>query len=152
MLTRIVSGIRGAVGGALRAGCPLLLCAAALGIAGLLQLCGAVDSLSSWQRSLLAGHPFYLSADEAHTTLLSPAATWAACAALTLYLSAVLLREPRLGRRSYLCLLAAVATQLPGCMCVLWHGVLYTALPLLCIALLWLATVPAALLARHHTP
>lgn len=104
--------------------------------------------LDEWQLMLLAGDPFYMPAQDAQVSLLSPAATFSACVCLTLYLGAVLLRQPRMGQRNHVCLLAAVAIALPGMMCVLWHGVLYVAQPLVCVLLLWLLAVPCSLIRR----
>ena len=104
--------------------------------------------LDEWQLMLLAGDPFYMPAQDAQVSLLSPAATFSACVCLTLYLGAVLLMQPSLRKRTHLCLLAAVALFLPGVMCVLWHGVLYVGQPLACVAMLWLALVPVALVRR----
>lgn len=113
-----------------------------------LQACRLFAPLNEWQLLLLAGDPFYLSAADAQLSLLSPGATFGACVCLTLYLGAVLLRMPRMGQRNHLCLLAAVAVALPGVMCVLWHGVLYVAQPLMCVLLLWLAVVPCTWIRR----
>lgn len=113
-----------------------------------LQACRVFMPLNEWQLVLLAGDPFYLSAQDAQMSLLSPGATFAVCVGITLYLAAVLLRTPEIGRRNHLCLLAAVAIGLPGVMCVLWHGVLYVAQPLMCVLLLWLAVVPCSLIRR----
>lgn len=113
-----------------------------------LQACRLFVPLNEWQLLVLAGDPFYLSAADAQVSLLSHGATFGACVCLTLYMAAVLLRMPRLGQRNHLCLLAAVAVGLPGVMCVLWHGVLYVAQPLVCVLLLWLAVVPGSMIRR----
>ena len=104
--------------------------------------------LHDWQLRILAGDPFYLSAQDAQVSLLSPGATFACCVGVTLYLGAALLRQLRLVSRSHLCLLAFVAMALPGLMCVLWHGVLYVAQPLMCVLLLWLVLVPGSYFRR----
>lgn len=104
--------------------------------------------LDEWQLLVLAGHPFYLSAEDAQISMLSAGGTFGLCVAVTLYLGAVLLMQPSLRKRTHLCLLAAVALFLPGVMCVLWHGVLYVGQPLACVAMLWLALVPVALVRR----
>ena len=126
----------------------LALNAFSLGGLLLLSICGVFEQLDELQLSVLGGHPFYLSAEDAQASLLSPGATWALCAALSLYLGGVLLLQPRLSRRNHLCLLAAAAAGLPGLMCVLWHGVLYVAPLLVCILLLWLAVVPLVFIRR----
>lgn len=113
-----------------------------------LHACGAVEALNLAQLEMLAGHPFYLSAEDAQVSLLTPVGSFALCVLLVLYMGAVLLREPRLMRRSHLCLLAALAVGLPGLMCVLWHGVLYVAELLLSILLLWVIVVPLAQIRR----
>ena len=113
-----------------------------------LQACRFFAPLDEWQLYLLAGDPFYLSAADAQVSLLSPGGMFGVCVGLTLYLGAVLLRVPRLVQRSHLCLLAAVAAALPGVMCVLWHGVLYVAQPLVCVLLLWLVVVPCSAIRR----
>lgn len=104
--------------------------------------------LDEWQLRILAGHPFYLSAEDAQVSLFSQGGTFAVCVGVTLYLGAVLLLQPRLSRRNHICLLAAVALGIPGLMCVLWHGVLYVGQPLVCILLLWLVVVPCSLIRR----
>lgn len=113
-----------------------------------LQACRLLSPVNEWQLRVLVGDPFYLPAADAQVALFSPAVIFGACVCLTLYLSAVLLRMPSMGQRSHLCLLAAVAVALPGVMCVLWHGVLYVAQPLVCVLLLWLAVVPCAMIRR----
>lgn len=113
-----------------------------------LQACRLFAPMHDWQLILLAGDPFYLTAQDAQVTLLSAGEMFALCVVITLYLGAALLRQKRLARRSHLCLLAAVAISLPGLMCVLWHGVLYVAQPLACVILLWLALVPCAFARR----
>lgn len=126
----------------------VLLCVATLLCERLLHLCGAFDLADEWQLIVLAGHPFYLSAEDQQVSLLTPGATLALSMGITLYLSAVLLRQPLLRKRNHLCLLAAVAVLLPGCMCVLWHGVLYVSRPLMCILLLWLVLSPITYIRR----
>lgn len=113
-----------------------------------MQACRVFSTLDEWQLIVLAGDPFYLSAQDAQVSLLTPGATFGVCVCVTLYLGAVLLRQKRMGKRNHLCLLAAVAIALPGVMCVLWHGVLYVAQPLMCILLMWLAVVPCSLIRR----
>ena len=50
-----------------------------------------------------------------------------------------------LAKRTQICFLAALATLLPGLLCILWNGVLYMAAPLFCVLLLWVlaALLPA---------
>ncbi len=107
-----------------------------------LLLSGALSPLNEAQLRLLAGHPFYIDAEAAQVSMLSPIGTFVLCTVLTLWLAAVLLREHRLGRRTQVAFLAALAMALPGLICVLWSGVLYVAAPLACVALLWGCTVP----------
>lgn len=125
-----------------------VLCVAVLGVAVALQLGGVFERVDEWQLRVLAGHPFYITAEDAQVSLLGPGGTWGVSVGLVLYLGAVLLQQQRLSRRNHLCLLAAVAVALPGLMCVLWHGVLYVGLPLVCIFLLWVALVPLPLVRR----
>ena len=126
----------------------VMLCIGVLAMLVGLQACRLFAPLNEWQLLLLAGDPFYLPAADAQVSLLSPGATFGVCVGLTLYLGAVLLRQPRMGQRNHLCLLAAVAVALPGVMCVLWHGVLYVAQPLVCVLLLWVVLVPCSLIRR----
>lgn len=114
----------------------------------LLQATGIFAFFHEQQLALLAGDPFYMTAQDAQVSLLSPGHTFALCVFITLYLGAVMLRQPRLGRRNHICLLAAVAVGLPGMMCVLWHGILYVAQPLACVCLLWVVLVPCSLIRR----
>ncbi len=113
-----------------------------------LQLGGALSALDEAQLRLLAGHPFYIGAEEAQVSLLSPVATFVLCTVLVLWLAAVLVRERRCSRRTQLAFLVALAIALPGLLCVLWGGVLYVAAPLACTALLWFYAVPVAALWR----
>lgn len=126
----------------------VLLSISVLAIVVGLQACRFFMWLDEVQLLILGGHPFYLSAEDAQVTLLTPGGCFALCVFITLYLGAVLLMQTRLGRRNHLCLLAAVAVFLPGLLCVLWHGVLYVGQPLMCIALLWVALVPLSLIRR----
>lgn len=128
-----------------------MLCVGVLGAVVVLQACGFFAMLHDGQLILLAGHPFYMSAEDAQVSLLSPAGTFGACVVITLYMGAVLLLQRRMRQRSHLCLLAAVAVALPGLLCVLWHGVLYVAQPLFCVFLLWLVVVPAVLIRRFFS-
>lgn len=117
-----------------------------------MQACHFFNPLHDGQLILLAGDPFYMPAEDAQRSLLSAGGTFALCVVTTLYLGGVLLRQPRMGRRNHLCMLAAVAVALPGAMCVLWHGVFYVAQPLVCILLLWLAVVPCSMIRRLFVP
>ncbi len=116
-----------------------------LPVVGLL-LSGAFEPWDEAQLRLLAGHPFYIGAEEAQLSLLSPVSTFILCVLSTLWLSAVLVYEHRYSRRSQAAFLAALAMALPGLICVLWGGVLYVAPPLACVLLLWCYTVPLAAL------
>ncbi len=121
-----------------------------LGSVVIMQACRLFRLLDEAQLLILAGHPFYMSAEDAQVTLLSSGWQFAACVGITLYFGAVLMMQRRLGRRSHICLLAAAALALPGLLCVLWHGVLYVSQPLTCIFLLWLIHVPLTAWYRHH--
>lgn len=125
----------------------VILSVSVLAVLVLLQVCRVFEALDMQQLRILAGHPFYLSAEDAQVSLFSPGKTFSVCVLLTLYLGATLLQQ-RMSRRNHICLLAAVAVFMPGLMCVLWHGVLYVAQPLVCILLLWLILVPLSLLRR----
>ncbi len=126
----------------------MLSCLATLVPVVLMQLVGLFSFLDDAQLRLLAGHPFYLGAEEAQVSLLSPVGLFCVCTLLTLWLAAVLLREHSLSHRSQVAFLAALAVALPGLLCVLWGGVLYVATPLVCIAALWCFTVPLVALLR----
>ena len=108
--------------------------------------CFVLDEI---QLRLLAGHPFYLSAEDAQVSLLSPVASFSLCVVITLYLSAILMRRRSLVSRSHIALLAAVAVALPGIIGILWHGVLYVGQMLLCIFFLWLLLVPVSFIYRR---
>ncbi len=114
----------------------------------LLQLCNGMLTLDEAQLRLLAGHPFYIGAEEAQVSLLSPVGTFVLCLLLTFWLAAVLVREHRYARRTQVAFLAALAVALPGLICVLWGGVLYVASPIVCVLLLWGYTVPGSALWR----
>lgn len=123
----------------------ILLCIGTLSATAGLMMGGFFDALALEHIRLLGGHPFYIEAESAQVSLLSPAGIFAICTAITLYLSVVLLRNPGLAKRTQICFLAAVATALPGLLCILWNGVLYVAAPLFCVLLLWVlaALLPA---------
>lgn len=118
----------------------VVLCAAVLIPVGILMATDAFYGVDEWQVEFLLGHPFYLDAQDVQVSLLGHGGVFGICTLLTLYLSLVLLAEKRIGRRTQICILALVAVALPGMLCVLWHGVLYMAPPMLCVALLWLLT------------
>lgn len=105
--------------------------------------------LDEVQLVVLAGHPFYLSAQDAQISLLSPAGQFGLCVLITFYFGGVLMLQRHPGRRTHICLLALVVLGLPGLLCVLWHGVLYVSQALACILLLWVILVPAAILYRR---
>lgn len=129
----------------------VLLCGSVAALLPLLQVVGFFAWLEEWQIILLAGDPFQMSALDAQVTLLSSGKMYVSSLALALYLGGVLLRQPRLLRRTHICLLAAAAAVLPGFMCVLWHGVLYVGQPVVCVLLLWLALVPLAAIRRFFS-
>lgn len=129
-----------------------LLCLSVLGGIVVMQACSFFHALDEAQLIILAGHPFYLSAEDAQVNLLTPGWNFAACVVLTLYLSAVLMLQRRLSRRTHICVLAAAALALPGLLCILWHGVLYVSQPLTCISLLWLILVPVTACYRCRRP
>lgn len=114
-------------------------------------LSGLAEELELEQIRFLGGNPFYISAEEAQVSLLGPAGTFGLCLGVTLWLSAVLLRERRMAGRLQIMLPALVALALPGLLCVLWGGVLNMALPLLCALLCWLGAElrPLARSLRH---
>lgn len=118
----------------------ILLCVSTLGATAALMMMGVFDALGLEQIRLLAGHPFYMEAAVAQVSLLPPYGIFGICIALTLFLSAALLRNTGLAKRTQICFLAALATMLPGLLCILWDGVLYMAAPLFCVLLLWLLT------------
>ncbi len=130
----------------------IALCLATLLPVVLLLLGGALSAWDDTQLRLLGGHPFYISAEEAQVSLLSPSATFLFCSLFTLWLAAVLLREHRYARRTQVAFLAALALALPGLICVLWGGVLYVAAPLACVLLLWCYMVPGCALWRVLAP
>ncbi len=123
----------------------ILLCLITLGTTAGLMMCGFFDALALEHIRILGGHPFYIEAESAQVSLLPPAGIFAICTGITLYLSVVLLRNPNLAKRTQICFLAALATLLPGLLCILWNGVLYMAAPLFCVLLLWVlaALLPA---------
>lgn len=116
-----------------------------------LQLTDFFERCDEQQLRILAGHPFYISAEDVQVTLLSPPVTFAICVGIALYLGAVLLRCRSYARRSHICLLAAVAIAMPGLLCVLWHGVLYVGQPLTCLAALWLLLVPCSFVEKFFS-
>lgn len=122
-----------------------------LALTTLAAFCGLAEELELEQIRLLGGNPFYISAEEAQISLLGPAGTFGLCLVVTLWLSAVLLRERRMAGRLQIMLPALVALALPGLLCVLWGGVLNMALPLLCALLCWLGAEmrPLARALRH---
>ena len=123
----------------------IMLCIATLGATATLMMLGFFDALGLEQIRILAGHPFYIEAAVAQVSLLPPHGIFAVCTLMTLFLSVVLLRNPGLAKRTQICFLAALATLLPGLLCILWDGVLYVAAPLFCVCMLWVlaALIPA---------
>ncbi len=112
------------------------------------MLSGVLEELENRQIAILGGHPFYMPAEEMQVNLMGPVGTFCLCAVVTLYLSAVMLREHRYGRRTQVAFLAAVALALPGLMSVFWGGVLNMAAPVFCVVALWCFAVPFAIAAR----
>ncbi len=127
-----------------------LLCIITLGSTVALIIGGIFDICSLEQIRLLAGHPFYIDAAAAQVSLLPPAGIFTICTFITLYLALVLLRCRSFAKRTQICFLAALATALPGLLCILWDGILYMAAPLFCVCLLWVLTalIPA-IFSRH---
>lgn len=104
----------------------------------LLMVLGVVDALELEQIRFLGGHPFYIDAVEAQESMLSYGGMFAISAVATLYLAAVLLREPRFIWRLQIAFLAVIALALPGILCVLWGGIINMAAPVISVLLLWL--------------
>ncbi len=125
----------------------ILLCIGTLLTTVILMLAGALTALHAWQVRLLQEAPFYMAAEETQQLLMEPLTAFYICFALVLYLAAVLLKEPRLGRRTQLAVLALLAACLPGFICVLWGGVLPVSAFAASIVILWALTVPLAALA-----
>lgn len=118
-----------------------LLCLAVLACTMALLLAGLFEGPDVAQLHLLCGNPFFLEAEAAQLSLLSPAATFGLCIPLTFYLGLVLLRQRHFGSRTQITFLAAVAAALPGLLCVLWGSVLYVSPFLFCILACWLLVV-----------
>lgn len=122
-----------------------------LALATAAEFAGFAEALELEQIRLLGGSPFFIGAEEAQVSLLGPAGTFGLCLAVTLWLSAVLLREHRFLGRVQIMLPALMALALPGILCVLWGGVLNMATVLLCALLCWLGAElrPLARALRH---
>lgn len=115
-----------------------LLCFLVLATAMALFLTGSFEQADLTQLRILCGNPFFLEAEAAQVSLLSPAQTYGICILLTFYFSMALLRQRRFGARTQITFLALVAFGLPGLLCVMWGGVLYVAPILFCLSLSWL--------------
>ncbi len=124
----------------------ILLCVTTLLTIVILMVSGALAALRAYQVELLQSAPFYMAAEETQILLLEPLSGFYICLALVLYLAAVLLREPRLGRRTQVAALALLAAVLPGLICVLWGGVLPVSAFACSVLTLWVLTVPASAL------
>lgn len=116
------------------------LCVPVLLGTGLVMVTGGFAAAGEWQVELLLGRPFYMEAQDIQVSLLSPGETYAACTGLTLYFALLLPNLSGAASRTQVCFSAAVALLLPGFIGTLWHGVLYVAPFLFCMALLWLLT------------
>lgn len=116
----------------------------------LLFLTGMFEQPDIAQLHILCGNPFFLEAEAAQISLLSPASTFGLCIPLTFYLGLVLLRQRRLATRTHIAFLAAVAAALPGILCVLWGGVLYVSPFLFCIISCWLLVIAIPFFRRTH--
>lgn len=126
-----------------------LITPAALFMVVLLTLCGVTEQLEWEQIRLLGGNPFYIGAEEAQVSLLSPAALFGLCIPVTFYLAIVLLRERHFSGRLQVIVPALAALALPGMLCVLWGGVLSVA-PLLTAALTTWVGAEISHLIRHR--
>lgn len=111
-----------------------------LGLILLLMLSGAQARIEEWQTQLLCREPFLIEAQQLQEPLLSAPGNFAISVIVTLYLSLVLLREPRWTRRTQLAFLAAAVLAMPGLLCVLWSGMITPAGPVCSVAALWLLT------------
>ncbi len=118
----------------------VLLCMLVLPGTGALMMTGGFAAADEWQVKLLLGRPFYMEAEDVQISLLSPGATFAVCTAVTLYFSLLLPNLNGAAARTQVCFTAVPALLLPGLIGTLWHGVLYVAPFLFCVALLWLLT------------
>lgn len=111
-----------------------------LGLVLLLMLSGAQTHIEEWQTQLLCREPFFIEAQQLQEPLLSTIGNFAVSVIVTLYLSLVLLREPRWACRTQLAFLAAAVLAMPGLLCVLWSGIITPAGPVCSVAALWLLT------------
>lgn len=112
----------------------VLISLSTLLLVGVLTLCGVTEQLEWEQIRYLGGNPFYIDAEEAQVSLLSPAALFGLCNIITFYLAIVLLRERHFSGRLRVIVPALAVLALPGMLCVLWGGVINVA-PLLIAAL-----------------
>lgn len=104
-------------------------------------LTGAFEWVDNAQLTLLCGNPFYMEAEAAQHSALSPAGMFGVCVGITLYLSLVLLRYSSFVWRAQVVLLALVAVVLPGLLCVLWDCVFFVSPLAFCVLLTWLLVV-----------
>lgn len=111
-----------------------------LALALTLMLTGIQDYISNWQIQLLCREPFLIEAQRLQAPLLSAQGIFTACTIVTLYLSLVMLREPRWGKRTQLAFLAAAVLTMPGLLCVFWSGIINPFAPVCCVVALWLLT------------
>ncbi len=87
---------------------------------------------------LLANHPFYMSAEEAQHSLLEPAPIAWICVALSLYFTAVLLREKRPWVQLGIVMLAQLVMAVASLCAVFWGGILNMSAPMCSLLLCWL--------------
>lgn len=114
-----------------------LLCFGTLLAVALLMLFGVTEWLELEQIRFLGGNPFYIGAEEAQESLLSPAGQFGLCIVVTAYLGIVLLREHHFTWRLTMLTAAFMVLLLPGMLCVLWGGILNMSAPLAAVLLTW---------------
>ena len=111
-------------------------------------LTGAFEWADNAQLTLLCGNPFYLEAEAAQHSALSPAGVFGVCVGITLYLALILLRHGSFVWRAQVGLLSLVAVVLPGLLCVLWDCVFFVSPLVFCVLLTWLLVVCIPFFAR----
>ncbi len=128
----------------------MLLSAIALGGVELLRQSGLFFEAELWQVQMLASHPFYMSAQEAQISLLSPASTCWICALLAPYASLVLLREKGFARQCLMVFLALLVMVVASLSAVFVGGVLNLMEPMCCLLMTWALCGLARLLHLFH--
>ncbi len=97
-----------------------------------------------------ANHPFYMTAEEAQHSMLSPESTAWFCVGVACYACAIFLQEHRLGMQFGILLLSLIVLVVASCCAVFWGGILNVCPVVVCLVFSFVVALLAQGLGKLH--